>query len=389
MITRSIQAAIQDRLKRFPVIGIIGPRQVGKSTLVKFLLKNALKNSLYLDLELPSDQNALRDPELFFRENINKTLALDEIQLRPGLFPVIRSVIDIRRKPARFIVTGSASPSLLQQGAETLAGRIVFCELHPFSLSEIQKADYRKLWLRGGFPASYLAKSNAAGFEWLNSFINTYVQRDLPGLGLPANRTLMIRLLQMISHTHGSIFNYSTLSRSLGVSVTTVLKYIDMLEDTFVIRRLPAFHVNLKKRIVKAPKAFIRDTGLLHSLWNVNSMPGLLGHHLAGHSWEGFVIQQIAANLKENAQLYYYRTQDGAEADLVITQADKPFVCVEIKLTDNPALTKGNHIALQDLKAKHNFIVTPSAIEHAFDKNIRVVDLNTLIMKLRQLKLFY
>lgn len=378
-----------DRLKRFPVVGIIGPRQVGKSTLVKTMLKSTLKDSLYLDLELPSDQNALRDPELYFRENLNKTLALDEIQLRPGLFPVMRSVIDIKRKSSMFLVTGSASPALLQQGSETLAGRIIFCELHPFSISEIGVTDNKKLWLRGGFPASYLAKNNAVSFEWLNSFINTYVQRDLPALGLPANRTLMVRLLQMISNTHGSILNYSSLSKSLGVSVTTVQKYVDILEDTFIVRRLSAYHVNLKKRIVKAPKAYIRDTGLLHSLWNVNNTTSLFGHHLVGHSWEGFVIQQIAANLKDHALLYYYRTQDGAEADLVIAVADKPFVCMEIKLTDNPVLTKGNYIALQDLKAKHNFIVTPSAKEHAFDKNIRVVDLNALMKKLKTLNVCY
>lgn len=389
MISRHIQHAIHDKLKRFPVVGIIGPRQVGKSTLVKSILKTGLKkDALYLDLEMPSDQNVLRDPELFFRENLNRTLALDEIQLRPGLFPVMRSVIDLKRKPARFIVTGSASPALLHQGSETLAGRIIFCELHPFSITEVG-ADYRKLWLRGGFPSSYLAKSNAVSFEWLTSFINTYIQRDLPVLGLPANRTLMVRLLQMIANAHGSVVNYSALSKSLGISVTTVQKYVEILEDTFVVRRLPAYHVNLKKRIVKAPKAYIRDTGLLHSLWNVNNNSSLLGHHLVGHSWEGFVIQQIAAHLKDTVQLYYYRTQDGAEADLIIAQADKPFVCIEIKLTDNPVLTKGNHIALQDLGARHNFIVTPSAREHSIHKNIRVVDLVTLLQKLRDLKVSY
>jgi predicted AAA+ superfamily ATPase len=369
------------------VVGIIGSRQVGKTTLVKSILKMASKDAVYLDLELPSDVNLLRDPELYFRENMKRTLVLDEIQHAPGLFSVMRSLIDVNRKPARFIVTGSASPELLRQGAESLAGRVIFCEVGPLSLLEVNAKDYQKLWLRGGFPSAYLAKNNKDSFEWLNSFVQTYVHRDIAALGLSVNKQVIMQLLQMISSTNGSVINYSSLSKSLGVSVTTIMKFVDILEDTFVVRRLTAYHHSMKKRLVKAPKIFIRDTGLLHALWNVHDTKALFGHHLLGHSWEGFVIQQMAAHLREDVQLHYYRTQDGSEVDLIIVKGNKPFVALEIKYTDNPVLTKGNHIALEDVRAKHNFVVTPSAKEHPYNKNVRVVDLPTMLQKLQELDL--
>jgi predicted AAA+ superfamily ATPase len=386
MISRRISSLILSRLSRFPVVGLLGPRQIGKTTLTKDLLKS-LKNSVYLDLELPSDLNLLRDPELYFRENLTRTIALDEIHHKPDLFPVMRSLIDIKRKAGRFLVTGSASPSVIQHGSETLAGRIIFCEMHPISLLEIMD-DYKKLWLRGGFPDSYFAKSNRDSMEWRQGFVQTYIQRDIPSLGLSSNKTLLNRLLLMISSTQGSISNYSALSKSLGVSVTTVADYINILEETFILRRLPSFHTNLKKRIVKAPKIFIRDTGLLHLLWGIDNMNPLMGHHLVGHSWEGFVIQQIAANLKDDFSLFYYRTQDGAEVDLVIVKGNKPVVCLEIKFTDNPVLSKGNYIALTDLNAKHNFIVTPSAKDHAYDKKIRVFNISSVLKELEHLGFF-
>ena len=387
MIQRHIIELILDRAKRFPVVGVIGPRQVGKTTLVKSILKVTPKDSVYLDMELPSDLNQLREPELYFTENIKRTVVLDEIQHKPGLFPVMRSMIDVNRKPGRFIVTGSASPDLLQQGSETLAGRIIFCELGPLSLVETNYMEYQKLWLRGGFPGAYLAKSNKDSFEWLNSFLRTYVQQDIAVLGLSINRSLVMQLLQMISSTNGSVINYSSLSKSLGVSVTTIMKFVDILEDTFMVRRLTAYHHNIKKRIVKAPKIFIRDTGLLHTLWNTHSIKALFGHHLLGHSWEGFVIQQIATHLRDDSQLFYYRTQDGSEVDLIIVKGNKPFVSIEIKFTDNPVLTKGNHLAIEDIKAKHNFIVTPSAQEHPYNKNVRVVSLPVVLQRLQELNI--
>jgi uncharacterized protein len=388
MIQRHILAHILDRMKRFPVVGIIGPRQVGKTTLVKSILKMASKEAIYLDLELPSDLNLLRDPELYFRENIKSTLVLDEIQHVPNLFAVMRSLIDVNRKPARFIVTGSASPDLLRQGAESLAGRIIFCEMGPLSLLEVDQKDFQKLWLRGGFPSAYLAKSNKDSFEWLSSFVQTYVHRDIASLGLSVNKSVIMQLLQMISSTHGSVINYSSLSKSLGVSVTTIMRFVDILEDTFLVRRLTSYHHSVKKRLVKAPKIFIRDTGLLHALLNVHSTKDLFGHHLLGHSWEGFVIQQIAVHLRSDLQLYYYRTQDGSEMDLIIVKGNKPFVSIEIKFTDNPVLTKGNHLAIADVKSKHNFIVTPSATEHPYNKDVRVISLSGVLQKLRGLDLF-
>jgi predicted AAA+ superfamily ATPase len=386
MIKRHILPQIQTLLKQFPVVGILGPRQVGKTTLAKELVKKTDKKGLYLDLELPSDLNLLRDAELFFKEHLDTQLVLDEIHHKPDLFPVMRSLIDIKRKPGRFLVTGSASPSVIQHGSETLAGRIAFCELHPLSITETNE-DFKKLWLRGGFPDSYLAKSMGDSMRWRENFIQSYIQRDVPSLGLVANRNTLRKLLLMIGHSHGSIVNYSSLSKSLGVSVTTIINYVQVLEDTFVIRKLPAYHTNIKKRLVKAPKLFIRDAGLLHSLWGVDSLRGLLSHHLVGHSWEGFVIQQIAAHLKGKYEMFYYRTQDGAEADLVITQSAKPIVSIDIKFSDDPVLSKGNHIALADLRAKHNLIITPTAKDHAYDKNSRVFSLPTALAELNKLGL--
>ncbi len=388
MITRQLNTQLHAQLNRFPVLGIIGPRQVGKTTLVKSLA-NPSEKVVYLDLELPSDRAILRNPELFFKENMDKIIILDEIQLAPDLFPVMRSIIDIRRKPGKFIVTGSASPALLKQGSETLAGRIIFNELHPFSLVETGDLDYRKLWLRGGFPTAYQAKSHGAGFEWLSNFLATYINRDLPILGFTSSRIQVGRLIQMLAGSQGSILNLSTYSKSLGVSVPLVDKYIDVLEETFLLRKLQAYHANFKKRIVKSPKVYIRDTGLLHSLLRVGSITELLSHFLAGYSWESFVIQQIAAHLDSRNQLFYYRTQDGAEVDLVITKGDKPWVSMEIKLTDSPVLTKGNYIALADIKSKHNLIVTPSSKSYSFDKNIQVTNINELLLRLGDLNLFY
>jgi len=387
MINRSISSLLASRLSRFPVVGLLGPRQVGKTTLVKNLAKK-MQGAVYLDLELPSDLNRLRDAELFFKENIQHPLVLDEIHHKPDLFPVMRSIIDMKRRPGRFVVTGSASPAVIQHGSETLAGRIIFCELHPLTLPEV-KGDYKRLWLRGGFPAAYMAKSNAYGTEWLQGFMQTYIQRDIPSLGLTSNSTILRRLLQMLASTNGSMVNYSALSKSLGISVPTVINYIDVLEQTFIIRRLPAFHFNARKRLVKGPKIFIRDTGLLHAIWGVDHFNTLLGNYLVGHSWEGFVIQQVAALLKDQYSMFYYRTQDGTECDLVIVKGDKPEVAIEIKFTDSPSLSKGNMIAFQDLKAKHQWIVTPSAKDHSYSKDIKVFNVQSFLTVLEDHNFFY
>lgn len=387
MIFRTISRTLQSQRKRFPVLGLIGPRQVGKTTLVKNLLSLPVRQTLYLDLELPSDQTLLRDPELFFREHMDKTIVLDEIQWQPGLFPVMRSVIDLHRGNGRFVITGSASPALLKQGAETLAGRIVFNELHPFSMTELHELDYRKLWLRGGFPAAYQAKTHKAAFEWLASFVASYVQRDLPALGFGSERMPMSRLIQMIAGSHGSVVNHSTYAKSLGVSVPLIIKYMDLLEDTFLLRKLPAYHPHLKKRVVRSPKLYLRDSGLLHSVWRVGTMTELLGHFLAGYSWEGFVIQQVAAALDPRHQLFFYRTQDGAEVDLIITKGDRPSVALEIKLTNAPTLTKGNYLAFADVGARHNFVVTPSSHDYPWDGAVRVVSIHSLMVRLGDLGL--
>jgi len=381
MINRIIEKKLLKTVTNFPVTGIIGPRQIGKTTLAKLLSNQMEKETIYIDLENPRDKIRLSDPNLFFEANIDKCIILDEIQTMPGLFSILRSMVDINRVSSRFIVLGSASPILIRETSQTLAGRIAYIELSGFNLTEIHSDEQNKLWLRGGFPDAFLAIDDEIWIQWLDNFISTYIERDLPMLGLDINPSILRNLWMMVAHTHGNVVNYSNISRSLELSSTTIKKYLDFLENAFLIRQLKPFHSNIKKRIVKSPKLFVRDTGMLHNLLNINSFFELGGNPMKGNSFEGFVIEQILQLLSTNYQPYFYRTHNGAECDLVLTKSSKPFFAIEIKYSSTPQLTKGNIISFDDIGAKYNFVITPDSEEYFIRKDITVCSLEIFLTK--------
>ncbi|RMD93139.1 MAG: ATP-binding protein [Calditrichaeota bacterium] len=375
-IQRKISSSILELMEQFPVVGIVGPRQVGKTTLVKHLVKQINKPCIYLDLELPEDLSKLSDPILYLEQHREKCLILDEIQHLPGLFPVLRGLIDRYNVPGRFIILGSASPELLRQSSETLAGRIAYQELAPFNFTEIADfSDMQTHWFRGGFPPALLARSATYVRTWMRNFIQTYLERDLPMLGLPANPVLMRRFWTMLAHFHGGIWNASNFARALGITSPTVNRYLEFLEAAFLIHRLPPFTPNLKKRLVKSPRIYLRDSGILHFLTGMVDFETLQGHVLIGNSWEGYVIEQIKQIVPQEIDLYYYRTQNGTESDLVLVRGHTPLACIEIKYTTAPKLSKGLQIAIQDLGTPRNFIILPRGESYPLSKNVNACGL--------------
>jgi len=381
MINRIIENKLLKTNNNFPITGIIGPRQIGKTTLAKWLSKRIEKETIYIDIENPRDRIRLSDPNLFFEANMDKCIILDEIQLMPELFSILRPMVDLNRVSSRFIILGSASPVLIRESSQTLAGRIAYIELYGFNLTEIPNKNQNRLWLRGGFPDAYLAMDDDVWVQWLDNFIRTYIERDLPMLGLIISSKILRNLWMMIAHTHGNIVNYSNISRSLELSSTTIKKYLDFLENAFLIRQLQPFHANIKKRIVKSPKIFVRDTGILHSLLNISSGFELEGNPMKGNSFEGFVIEQILQLTNSVYQPHFYRTHNGAECDLVLVRSSKPYFAIEIKYSSAPQLTKGNIISFDDIGAKYNFVITPDSEEYLLSKDIRVCSLYVFLSK--------
>ena len=382
MINRIITKDYATSLEEFPVTGVVGPRQVGKTTLVKQW--QSQHPSIYLDLERASDLNKLSDPELFFGQHTDKTVILDEVQHLPHLFPLLRSLVDDYRRPGRFVVLGSASPALLRQSSESLAGRINYLEMFPLSLQETtEQISWQDLWLYGGFPEPALSQKPTYVQTWYRNFVQSYVQRDLPQYGLPADPRVTQQLLQMIASANGSILNYSTYAKSLGLTVPTIKTYISFLDNAFLVSLLPPWHVNAKKRLVKSPKIYLRDSGMLHYLSGITSYDALLGNILLGNSWEGFVLSQIAAVLQSDDEMYYYRTQDGAEIDLLIRRNNRWLVAAEIKFSSAPSLSKGTHIAMEDLGIEKLSVITPESDTYPLAKNIEVINLTRFLSDVR------
>ncbi len=378
MIKRLLQNKVLKLLKEFPCVGIIGPRQVGKTTLAKEIQKSLKSESIYLDLELTSDFNKLLDAETFLSQNLSKTIIIDEVQRKTDLFPLLRALIDKDRKPGKFILLGSASPDLLRDSSESLAGRIAYVELTPFLIPEISdQFSTEQLWIKGGFPDAFLTKT--LWNEWMENFISTYLEKDLPMLGFPADRLTARRLWTMIAHNHGSLLNFSEFSKSLEISVNTVKKYINFLENAFLVRQLPSYYFNIKKRIVKSPKIYIRDSGILHYLLGLETMNDILGFPKMGASWEGFIIEQIKALLPKKRDIYFYRTTDGAELDLVIEKGGYPYVGIEIKYGSNVRPSKGNTEAVKALKTKHNFIIIKEDEDYILTNGFRVCGINKFL----------
>ena len=382
MITRLITKDVVDVLKQFPALALVGPRQVGKTTLVKGLGNKLKKELVYLDLENPRDEAKLSDPMLFFENNLSRCIVLDEIQRRPDLFPLLRSAIDLKRTPARFILLGSASPELIKNASETLAGRIYYQELSPFHFLEVyKKFTYEKHLLLGGFPESILAKSIKQSLRWRESFLKTYVERDLPLLGLSLLPSESGRLIRMISHLHGQILNNSELSKSMGVTSPSIKKYLHFLEHAFLIRLLEPYHVNRGKRLVKSPKIYIRDSGIVTQLEGIEKYNDLISHPKVGSIWEGYVIEQIRNLLPQKFDVCFYRTQHGAEIDLVILKGEKVVMGIEIKFTSAPSISRGNIEAMEDLKLSNLYVVIPGQEHFKLKHDAEVVSL-TGILKL-------
>jgi predicted AAA+ superfamily ATPase len=377
---RKYNQLIEKYLSHFPVVGIIGPRQVGKTTFVKEFLKNYRGRSIYLDLELNSDIIKLQDPEIFLKEHIDKLVVIDEVQHRRDLFPLLRALIDQDYRAGRFILLGSAAPDLIRDSSESLAGRIMYVNINPFDLQEsITIVNQKTLWFNGGFPRSLFAPDSAMAHHWLQAFVKTYLDRDLPLLGLPILPPLSSRLWTMLAHLNGQVVNYSLLAKSLEVSSVSVKNYIDFFENALLIRRLSSYSRNAKKRIIKAPKLYFTDTGILHHLLNMQEYDQLLSFPAVGNSWEAFCVQQIHSSIPENCLTGYYRSQDGAECDLIIEAGGNPVASVEVKFSNAPKISKGNYIAMKDINAPFNFILTPGSDDFPVNQDIRICSLEKFI----------
>jgi len=380
MIKRDLEDAILKSLKEFPVVGIVGPRQVGKTTLAKEIIKFLSRQSIYLDLELPSDLNKLREPELYLEQFTDKTIIVDEIQRMPELFPIIRALVDKKQENGRFLLLGSSSPLLIKNASETLAGRIIYHELQSFSVFEtgLEKKEANRLWNRGGFPKSYLAGSDQQSFEWRQAFIKTYMERDIPQFGIRIPSVQLQRFWTMLAHVHGQIWNASTISSGLGVSAPTVKHYLNILEETFVVRRICPYYTNIGKRLIKSPKIYIRDTGIMHALLMIKNFDDLQGHPCIGHSWEGFVIEQIISHMPKYFQYFFYRTNAGAEIDLVLIKDGKIAIPIEIKYSLEPKIEKGFWNAYDDLGCKKGYVVYSGREMYPIKQNLFALPLTEI-----------
>ena len=363
LITRQTEKTVLQYLGIFPSVAILGPRQCGKSTLVK-MLAGRFSRFIYLDLQDYQDLNRISDPNLFFETNEDALICLDEIQLAPNLFSVLRSAIDKHRRNGRFILLGSASRELLQKSSESLAGRIGIIELSPFLIDEVHLEpgySLQRFWLRGGFPESYLSKNDEDSMIWLESFIRTYLERDIPQLGIQIPALQLRRLLVMCAHSQGQLLNSSKLGESLGLTHTTVRKYIDLFEQTYILRTLQPYIINAKKRLVKSPKIYLRDTGILHRLLLQPDFNTLMGNPVFGASWEGLVIENIIMNMPDWTP-YFYRTASGSEIDLILEQGGRT-IAIECKASTSPQLTRSWWDALDDIAPVKTFVVAPVTVE--------------------------
>ncbi|TAF72538.1 MAG: ATP-binding protein [Flavobacterium sp.] len=378
-IQRKIEILIQHYLKIFPVVAILGPRQCGKSTLIKKLSEH-WGASLFLDLQYENDLSKLAQATFFLESNADKIICLDEIQLYPELFSVLRSVVDKNRQNGKFILLGSASRDLIQHTSESLAGRIGMIYLSPFVLNELDKLEGYSLntyWLRGGFPDSYLAENDDFSGIWRDNFIRTFIERDIPQLGFQIPALQLKRLLVMCAHNQGQLLNYSKLGESLGLTHPTIRRYIDLLEQTFILRTIPPYEVNVKKRLVKSPKVFVRDSGILHQLLSIPDFNSLLGNPVFGGSWEGVVLENVIVN-KPDWDYFFYRTATGDELDLILEKGNQR-IAIECKASTAPKLNKGFWRAIEVVQPQQTFVIIPTQVLYEIAPSVTVCGLSEFL----------
>jgi predicted AAA+ superfamily ATPase len=389
MIKRYAETELVQLLEQFPAAAILGPRQIGKTTLAQQIAARTKPSPVYLDLENPIDLAKLDDPGQYFQTHTDRLIILDEIQRTPGLFQVLRGVIDRRRRAGQqagqFLILGSASRDLLKQSSESLAGRIAYKELTGLTVSEIKSKDQETLWLRGGFPDSFLAHDERASMRWRMNFISTYLERDVPQLGPRIPAVTLRRLWTMLAHSQGEQVNVAKLAGGLDVSAHTAKRYIELLEDLLLVRTLRPWAGNIKKRLVKAPKVYIRDSGIAHALLNLMTLDDVLGHPVVGASWEGFALENILSVMPDGATSWFYRTAAGAEIDLVIEQGLRQRLAIEIKRSLAPSVSKGFHLGCEDIKAKHRYIVYPGAEKYPISNGVIVMPLVDMMTELRDI----
>jgi uncharacterized protein len=384
MIERRAAPQIASLLAQSPAVVLSGPRQVGKTTLALEIAGR--RPATYLDLESEIDRARLAEPELYFADHADELLVLDEIQRLPGLFEVLRGVIDQGRREGRgdgrFLLLGSASLELLAQSGESLAGRIAFAELAPFDLTEVGAGHLDRLWVRGGFPDSFLASGEEASLRWRRDFIRTYLERDIPQLGPRIPAETLRRLWTMLAHNQGGLLNAANIARGLGVSGATVGNYLDLMVDLLLVRRLPPRVANLGKRMVRSPKVYVRDSGLLHALLGVADKESLLGHPVIGASWEGLVVENLIGVAGADVEPSFYRTSGGAEVDLVLTWPDGREWAIEVKRTLAPKLERGLRSALADVEPERSFVVYPGSERYPLGEGVEAIGMAELCSEL-------
>jgi predicted AAA+ superfamily ATPase len=386
VIARRIAPQIIERLRHFPAVALLGPRQVGKSTLALSVAAKLREQAVYLDLELPSDRAKLSDPELYLAQYEDQLVILDEIHRLPGIFQTLRGLIDRRRRGKKrnghFLLLGSASIDLLQQSAESLAGRIDYEELTPLSIEEVDKkaGDADSLWVRGGFPDSFLAESDQLSYDWRTAFIQTYLERDVPALGPRIPAETLRRYWQMLAHNQGQMLNAAQIASALGVSGTTVARYLDIMVDLLLVRRLQPWTANVSKRLVRTPKVYVRDSGLTHALLGIHDKEELLGHPVVGFSWEGWVLENILNELPASTHSSFYRTAAGAEIDLVLELGSKQRWAIEVKRSlSDPSPSKGFYIGCADIHATRQVVIYPGEETYKLNAKTEVMSMRSFL----------
>ncbi|MCB1179547.1 MAG: ATP-binding protein [Leptospiraceae bacterium] len=379
-IPRILENYLKEEIEDYPILAILGPRQCGKSTLVQEFGKS-IEKFLYIDLENPSDRQKLTEPQLFFENYEDHCICLDEIQRMPEVFTILRSWVDRKKRNGQFILLGSASPELLKQSSESLAGRISFLELNPFIYPEILNGKYNRndFWMKGGFPGSYLTVNDKKSFRWRENFTSTFLERDIPQLGIKIPSGNIRNLWTLCAHNHGSLLNYNKLGQSLGLSYNTIKNYIMILEKTYMVRILSPYIKNVKKRLVKSEKIYIRDSGILHYLLSLKEFSDLLGHTVLGASWEGFVIENIL-NTFTDSKGYFYRTSAGAEIDFIWEYNSKR-IAIECKASKTPVLSRGFWNAMEDLEIEEAYVISPIDLPYPLEKRVTVTSLENFIME--------